>query len=166
MSNVPIVAGLRDNPVAIADFSTRALETNNLEDYRNRLGRSYYGAKRPGRFRSRWFAPRRSVESDNWCTLSLRYRLSPGVAAIQRALVSLEIALVPIFARRWPIVTTPACRRSAPRLERRAGANVPMHRGYVGEPGDIRDFAQAGIRVASPGANSEVPILALFWPGR
>ena len=88
MSNVPIVAGLRDNPVAIADFSTRALETNNLEDYRNRLGRSYYGAKRPGRFRSRWFAPRRSLESDNWCTLSLRYRLSHGVAAIQRALVA------------------------------------------------------------------------------
>lgn len=63
VSNVPIVADLRDNPVAIADFSTRALETNNLEDYRNRLGRSYYGAKRPGRFRSRWFAPRRTVQN-------------------------------------------------------------------------------------------------------
>ena len=41
VSNVPIVADLRDNPVAIADFSTRALETNNLEDYRNRIGRGY-----------------------------------------------------------------------------------------------------------------------------
>ena len=38
MSNVPIVAGLRDNPVAIADFLTRAMETNNLEIIVTALG--------------------------------------------------------------------------------------------------------------------------------
>jgi|KBSMisStaDraftv2_1062788.scaffolds.fasta_scaffold1118476_1 probable addiction module antidote protein len=38
VSNVPIVADLRDNPVAIADFLTRAMETNNLEIIVTALG--------------------------------------------------------------------------------------------------------------------------------